>query len=253
MRNPRRWIAPAAALALLLVGWLLSGGGPIHTLKALFVGSALPELSADAGLLQIALFGFLASFHCIGMCSGSVLSLAVGSQAWKRELLFQLGRILGYTVSGAVLGGVGQVISLNAHLRALVPLLCALIMAIMALQMLGFFRWLRLGSGGGAAARLQRWGTGGAFLLGVLTALLPCGMLQIVQLAALGSGSVLSGLLTMLMFGLSTAPVLLAFGLLAGRINAVGRRAVTALSALLVLWMAVRMALRGLQMMGVIL
>lgn len=256
MSRSRRWRAAAGlalVLILLLVGYLLWKDGLPGFLNKYFDRAALMELGPGAGLLQTALFGFLASFHCIGMCSGTVLSLATGEQPWKRELLFNAGRVLCCTAEGAVLGGMGQVVSVNVHLRALIPLLCALAMAIMSLQILGFLRWLRIGDGTGIVGRFRRKGDSGAFLLGLMTGLLPCGMLQVVQLSALGSENALSGMMIMLVFSVSTTPLLFSFGILAGKLNALRQRTVTVLSALFILWMAARMALKGLRLMGVIL
>ena len=254
MKPSRRWGlgVPALVLILLLICCSLWCPERLHFLNFLFSGAALPELGPEACLLQVALFGFFASFHCIGMCSGTVMSLAAGEQPWKRELLFHAGRILCCTVIGAVLGAIGRAVSLNVYLRALIPLLCAIMMAAMALQMLGFLRWLQIGLGTGVAARLCRHGNSSAFVLGILTALLPCGMLQTVQLYALGSENIRSGMMIMLVFGVCSTPVLLAFGVLAGKLNGMRQKTLTVLSAMLILWMAVRMAMKGLRLMGVI-
>lgn len=254
MKSPRRWVTGILALMLLLLlaCCIVRRAELLLFLKYLFSGEALPELGPGAGLLQVALFGFFASFHCIGMCSGTVLSLSTGDQPWKRELLFNAGRISCCTVVGAILGAVGRVVSLNVYLRALIPLLCAIVMIVMALQMLGLLRRLQIGVGNGIAARLRKHGNSGAFVLGLMTALLPCGMLQTVQLYALGSERMISGMLIMLVFGVCSTPLLFAFGVLAGKLNGLRQRTITIISALLILWMAVRMALKGLRLMGVI-
>lgn len=254
MKTPRLWVTGALVLMLilLLACCILWHTELLHFLQYLFSGEALPELGPGAGLLQVALFGFFASFHCVGMCSGTVLSLSAGKQPWKRELLFNAGRVLCCTVVGAILGVLGYVVSLNVYLRALIPLLCAIIMIVMALQMLGLLRWLQIRVGSGIAARLRKHGNSGAFVLGLMTALLPCGMLQTVQLYALGSERMISGMLIMLVFGVCSTPVLFAFGVLAGKLNGLRQRTFLIISALLILWMAVRMALKGLRLMGVI-
>lgn len=243
-------IAAAAAAALTAAGCLITGDGPLIFLKKLFLSEYAPGLETNAGLLTVAFFGFLTSFHCIGMCGGTVLSLSAGGAPWRQGLRFQAGRILTCTAVGAVLGAVGRFVSLNAYLKALVPLICAVVMTAMALNLLGLLRGFRMeGAAGGVSGRLRKGR--GAFLLGALTGIMPCGMLQVIQLYALGTGGAFSGAVNMAVFGIASAPVLYSFSLVTGKLTAAGRRLTVKLAAVIVLMMAAKMLLKSLKLMGV--
>ena len=75
-----KWAKPAlicgAAILLLALGIWLSGDSLPVFIRRLFTLSYLPQLSPGVSLFTVALFGFLTSFHCIGMCGGTVLALS---------------------------------------------------------------------------------------------------------------------------------------------------------------------------------
>ena len=254
-----KWFTPALVCLILILaaaaGLLLSGDPPLVFIRKLFTLGYVPQLSPTVSLATVALFGFLTSFHCIGMCGGTVLALSEEkSTALSKGLLFQAGRILICVVIGAVLGLLGSAISRNAYLDALLPLICGIVLVVMGLRMLGLFRWL--GSdrqGGNSPAFIRRLRDKGAFALGILTGCLPCGMLQAVQLNALSRGSLTMGAATMLVFAVASTPVLFSFGMLAGSLNPKHHRWINIISALLVIYMGVGMLLKAKKLLGAIL
>lgn len=56
--------------------------------------------------------GFASGFHCIGMCGPIALSMGLTKQQqtnfYLQNLTYQFGRILTYTVLGAILGIIGE-------------------------------------------------------------------------------------------------------------------------------------------------
>ena len=75
----RNWlivlICAAAGIAL---GCLMSGDNPVRIIIRLFTLDYIPPLETGAGLITVAVFGILTSFHCIGLCGGIVLSQCAG-------------------------------------------------------------------------------------------------------------------------------------------------------------------------------
>jgi sulfite exporter TauE/SafE len=212
---------------------------------------AMPELS----VLAVFLTGLLGGVHCAGMCGGIVSALGminqkplartlaipvtvVGSPAGRSHsqrhavsaftavAAYNLGRVLTYTVLGALVGGAGSIAWL---LQSVLPVQQAafffsnLLLILMGLYVVGFKRigvWVeslgkRLWQFVRPAATAQLTGAGFAnsVLAGSLWGLVPCGMVYAVLSTALVSGSWQRGALLMLVFGLGTLPNLMLLGL----------------------------------------
>jgi Uncharacterized conserved protein len=255
-KSIRNWvIATVIAAAAVALGCILSGDNPIRFIIRLFTLDYLPMLETGASLMAIALFGFLTSFHCVGMCGGLVISQCAGHEhgGMSQGLTYNLGRIVSYTLTGLLAGALGGLISLNGYLRGLVPLICALIMLVMGLNFLGLFRWLGSGKGSGSGACLmKKLEDRSAFAVGFVTGFLPCGMLQMAQLQALGSGGAWKGAAIMLVFAFASSPVLFAFGTLAGALALKRRNIAMKAAAVIVILMSIKMLLKALTLMGAI-
>ncbi|MEO1766588.1 sulfite exporter TauE/SafE family protein [Thiobacter aerophilum] len=199
----------------------------------------MPELS----LLAAALVGLMGGVHCVGMCGPLVTAFALQRPGKEPRLLLHLsanlGRLVSYTLAGAVAGGLGES---SLWLRQLFPVeqllfgLAQVMLVLLGLYLAGWNRWLLHVERAGSVVwrRLQPLFTrvlpierpGQAFLAGLLWGWLPCGLVYSVLIAALASGSPTSGALTMLAFGLGTLPNLLAMGWFANRLAAWVRRPV---------------------------
>jgi uncharacterized protein len=183
--------------------------------------------------------GFAGSFHCIGMCGGFACALGAdprGAGATSvRHVLYNTGRLTSYCFLGGLAGGLGQVIctslgsrpaleapilsvSLDTAQRAL-ALLAGLLMILMALRFFGLRGWQRASSGFGGSmlvtslrTLLRRPGHAAPLALGVLNGFLPCPLVYAMVAQAATTGDVLSGWLTMAVFGLGTFPAMLAMG-----------------------------------------
>lgn len=189
-------------------------------------------------LLTAFLVGLLGGVHCVGMCSGIVGTLTAGvarpvhhrlARMIPYQLGYNAGRILGYTVAGVLMGGLGvtvaQVVPLQYGQRILYGI-AAIFMILLGLYLADWWRVL---------TRLERFGARlwrhlepigrrllpvtspvQAFGLGLVWAWLPCGLVYSVLAWAIASGSPLQGGLLMLAFGLGTLPNLLGIGMMAG-------------------------------------
>lgn len=184
----------------------------------------------DATLVAVFLAGLLGGGHCAGMCGGIVGALSQQQRArLSLQLAYNGGRIAGYTVAGALAGALGGLVLV----RDILPLQLALygvanvILVLVGLYLAGWStlvtRLERLGRrlwsaiSPLAAGFLPADTVPRAAIVGLLWGGLPCGLTYSVLAIALVSGSALNGAALMLVFGLGTAPNLIAAGLLLTR------------------------------------
>ena len=122
--------------------------------------NAFPQVEENMGYGMLFLIGLATSVHCIGMCGGIHLSQCLsyqknsgeqrngekGKKKWATvypSFLYNLGRVLSYTVVGGVVGGFGSVISFSGKGKGTVQLIAGIFMVIMGINMLNIFPWLR--------------------------------------------------------------------------------------------------------------
>ena len=101
-------------------------------------------------------------------------------------MLYNMGRVCSYTLTGALLGVLGSVVSISVEVRAGIGLfagICMLLMALNMLDLLPFLRKIHIP----CPKRIQ---SGSAFGVGLCNGLMPCDPLQAMQLVAVASGSV---------------------------------------------------------------
>ena len=157
------------------------------------------------------LLGLTGSLHCLGMCGPLFLAL---KRNQKNQLIYQLGRILMYTIMGAVAGILGFGFAAGGWMSA-VSLFTGIVLLVSALPFtvrytkmpvfnpLDFiFRKVRMlfspisGSPNPVAS----------FGLGLLNGMLPCGLLYVALAGAMASGSMTYGIVFMSGFGFGTLP-----------------------------------------------
>jgi len=248
---------PTIGTALKIVGW-----GAI-AIGLYFILSNFPIFSSGvidpkAGLLLIFFTGILVSLHCIGMCSGFVVSYA--SNTSKNEIIPHLcyngGRILSYTVLGALLGLIGSVFAFNDQIRSYLAIFAGVFMVVFGLSM--FFPQLRRfvtlpGLNLHSSTQSGNQNKKGPVLIGLMNGLMPCGPLQAMLIYAVGTGSVIEGALVMLAFGLGTVPLMLILGSLTS-IAASSRvwiHKIVKFSGVLVLVLGLIMLNRGFALTGI--
>ncbi len=221
----------------------------------------IPQIKASMGYGMLFAVGLLTSIHCIAMCGGINLSQCLvrkpdgTSQAgWKPGVLYNAGRVISYTVVGGIVGALGSVVSLPGAARGLVAILAGLFMVVMGINMLGLIpglRRLQIRMPAGIRNSLMgKSGERGPFIVGLLNGLMPCGPLQAMQLYALGTGSALSGALSMLVFSLGTVPLVFGFGAISTLLSRKFTRTVLRFSAALVIVLGLVMMQRGFSLGG---
>jgi sulfite exporter TauE/SafE len=177
-------------------------------------------LTAGAALLT----GLLGGVHCAAMCGGIAtgFSCAAPDGGWRRALEPNLGRVAGYTLAGALAGGLGFGILGVARAEWLMVgsrMLVGLVLVVAALRLLDRRgRLSRLpGPGAGLWKRLRPLQrrllpantTGKRLVLGMLWGWMPCGLSTTLLAAAWLQADARNGALTMAAFGLGTLPVML--------------------------------------------
>ncbi|MFW1676249.1 sulfite exporter TauE/SafE family protein [Pontibacter sp. JAM-7] len=178
------------------------------------------------------ILGLLGGTHCLGMCGGIASSVALQAPAGKRGLGLLLGynggRVLSYSLAGALFGSFGWLLS-NLELQLALRSLAGLMLVAMGLYIGQWWLGLtRLESAGGliwqrlrpiAGRLLPARNIGQAFVLGSVWGWLPCGLVYSTLLWAAAAADWRSSALLMAGFGLGTLPVMLLTGLFAQQVK----------------------------------
>lgn len=224
----------------------------------------IPQVDQSMGYGVLFVIGLLTSLHCIAMCGGINLSQCIsykfeGEESkfskLKPSLLYNMGRIVSYTVIGGIVGAIGSVVSFSGGAKGIVAVIAGVFMVIMGLNMLNVFPWLRKLNPKlpKVFARLVHNNNGkhGPLYVGLLNGLMPCGPLQSMQLYALGTGSFATGALSMFLFSLGTVPLMFGFGAISSMLSSRFTHKILKVSAVLVMILGVIMVNRGLSLSGV--
>jgi len=214
----KKWMEIGGALVIIFAVYKL--------LSAFDLVSLAPSTADSLTLGGTFLIGIVAgTSSCLAVTGGLLLAMAAkhnethgGETAWQRFkplLHFNIGRLVSYFVLGGVVGLLGQSITLSTTMTGYMNIVVALVMLYLALTILhiipkGSFP-IR------PPKKLAHWiadlsendHPAAPFALGALTFFLPCGFTQSLQLAALASGSFISGAMIMGTFALGTLPALL--------------------------------------------
>ncbi len=217
-----------------------------------------PEAKAGMSYAAIFVIGLLTSVHCVGMCGGICLSQCVGTRGeshterMRPSFMYNLGRVISYTVVGGVVGALGSIISFNGVMRGAVALFAGVFMIIMGLNMLDIFPWLRKFS-----LKMPKFLTGSIdgksnspLYVGLINGFMPCGPLQAMQLYALSTGSLVQGAISMFLFSLGTTPLMFGFGAVSSLLSKKFTSKLMAVSAVLVIILGLGMFNTGLSMSG---
>ncbi|MBR5635879.1 MAG: sulfite exporter TauE/SafE family protein [Pseudobutyrivibrio sp.] len=220
----------------------------------------IPNIDETVSMSMLFVIGLLTSVHCVAMCGG--INLTQGAIAAKSEstvlksnVLYNLGRVISYTVVGALAGGIGSLISFSGHLRSAIFVIVGVAMMIMAFSMLGIFSPVRKlsfhFSGKLYGTILKRVNGNSSLVIGLLNGLMPCGPLQSMQLYALSTGSVVKGAVAMFLFSLGTVPLMFGFGFVASKLNQKYKKVMLTVSAVLIFVIGINMISNGLSLSGI--
>lgn len=216
----RKNVCACQFISLLLIAVL------VFLFREIFSHGMMPSVRVSMSYGFIFIIGLTTSFHCIGMCGGIMLSqtavpdnLILDSKA--RVIVpaasYNAGRIISYTLVGAIVGAVGSVISVKASAKSMIFIIIGVLMVLIAFQMMHIIpRFEKMSFSLPQSCQLpqntrKKFATK-PLIIGLLTGLMPCGALQSMQLYALSTGSAVSGAAVMFFFSIGTVPLLLLLG-----------------------------------------
>lgn len=209
------------------------------------------------------LIGFLGSFHCIGMCgpialalpgkNDSTLSLIIG------RTLYNFGRIVTYSVLGAVFGLLGHSFVL-AGLQQWLSVTLGLLVITTVFLSSGYFETLKQKAGvtylfdrlkDAIRTQFNKRGMTTLFSIGLLNGLLPCGFVYLGLAGSLTTGSVWQGSLYMALFGLGTFPAMFTMAMAPGFISLAVRQKINRIIPYLAVAFGIYLIYRGLAFNGI--
>jgi len=220
-----------------------------------------------ATLSATALLALAGGLHCAAMCGGlaATFTFAIpdpqrrGARLWYWQGLLGAGRVLTYSLLGALAGALGG--SLLARLGGgshlhWPALLSGVLMILLAAHLLGLSAPMRALERIGARVwrRLSPLTRPllpldhplKALALGALWGFLPCGLLYSALLLAAATGSAPGGALAMAVFGLVTLAPVASTGVFAGQISRLRQKPVKHLAAAMSLGVAMLFFWQGL-------
>ncbi len=212
-------------------------------------------------LAMIFVGGLLGSAHCIGMCGGFALAIGMQGSSWStnlaRQLVYTAGRVSTYTLGGMIVGFAGwrlsQALPGSVPVQGVLSVVAGVLLVVAGLSAAGLVPWP---AGmkhapcllpGVLRTYLSRRRASDVFLAGVATGFLPCGLVYAFLALASASGTMWQGGLRMMLFGLGTAPVMIATGLSGSLVRLSLRRHVFRIAAWCVVAVGLVSVARGVQ------
>lgn len=203
--------------------------------------------------------GMISSLHCVGMCGPLMLALPVRHLGKMQQtlaiVLYNTGRLFTYSLLGLLVGLFGRRIYMAGFQRWLsVSLGIAILVfaffyfvkkrALQPAWIMKFHLWVQ--------ERMGFWihskNRFAYFMLGVANGLLPCGMVYIAIAASLMTTVVSNSVLFMVLFGIGTLPLMMAFGIFGNRISVNARFNIRKAMPYLLLMVGLLLVLRGMNL-----
>jgi len=225
-------------------------------------------ISNNMSYLFIFGLGLVAAFStCLAVSGGLLLAISnryneqnpnlTSKQKFKPHIYFNVGRIVGYTLFGGLVGALGSVLVLSSTVNGILTIFVSLIMISLGFQMLGIFPWMNKITPKMPkflAHKIYDSASGSnkptSFLFGASTFFLPCGFTQALQFYVLSTGNFTIGALTMLVFSLGTLPTLLSLGAVSSFSKGIFQRHFIKFAAVLVIMLGVFSINNGLALTG---
>ena len=223
----------------------------------------IPEPGTNSSLILLIIIGFFTGFHCIAMCGGFILSYTTknavkGYRGYLQHFVYGGSKVLSYTIIGAIFGLIGGVFAFSVGLRGTIAILAGIFMIFYALSMFGFAFFRRFQFNPKFLTKFSKKAgenAKGKFTMPMVTGLLnglfiACGPLQAMYIYAAGTGSPITGAISLAAFGLGTLPLLLIFGTVATTISHTTTKRILQVSAIIVLILGLILINEGLTLVG---
>ena len=173
-------------------------------------------------LLSAILFGFLGSFHCIGMCGPIAFMLPVDRKNPVKRFFqiasYHLGRLFTYSLIGLLFGFLGKgfyFFGFQQQLSIIVGVLMIIVILFPKLlqkqSLSKNISTIILKVKNALGKELKKKTNDTFFTMGFLNGFLPCGLVYMAVFGAITNSNAFTGSLYMFLFGLGTIPLMTAF------------------------------------------
>ncbi|NPA73104.1 MAG: sulfite exporter TauE/SafE family protein [Epsilonproteobacteria bacterium] len=212
-------------------------------------------------VMSVAFLGSLG--HCVGMCGGFIVAYTAAkvdsdkSRAYQFlcHFLYNIGRVTSYAIIGAFFGLLGSIFVFDHISMGILNVVIGIFMFFMGLSLMGKIRFLTSIESSLASSPavkklfsmlIHSKSLPSFFFLGMLNGFLPCGLVYFFAASAASTGSPFWGAVVMMIFGLSTIPVLLGLGFIVGSLKSTSfRKTMIQIASFLIIVFGLYMIYKG--------
>jgi sulfite exporter TauE/SafE len=211
-------------------------------------------------LLAAFSIGLLGSLHCVGMCGPLALALPIGVHSTSSFLsgraLYNLGRIVTYSLMGLIAGLLGQKIVFYGFQQTVSIAVGVLMIGAFAfpalignrLARLSFLQTVANSVQQGFGRLLRKSSLLTMLLIGMVNGLLPCGLVYVALAGSAMTGDPAKGALFAAVFGLGTFPMMFTVSIVGRRISPSVRQRITRLVPVFMIALGALFILRGMNL-----
>lgn len=258
IKDPVHWKRIGGSIILVVAAYQLLARTGLLTIS--------PSAAEPAGLAAVFVVGLVASVSSCTAVVGGLVAAVAGSVAkgqnqftrWERfrpHLFFNLGRVGGFAILGALVGLLGSVMQPSASLNGLLIVGVALAMLVLGVNLLELFPVSVVRMPKRLAHKVHDLSESSdpkaPLILGAMTFFLPCGFTQSMQLFALSLQDPFRSGLVMAIFALGTMPALLGIGGLTSVARGAALKKVTYAAGVLVLVLGISNMFNGFALLGI--
>ncbi|SMO45665.1 sulfite exporter TauE/SafE family protein [Solitalea koreensis] len=207
--------------------------------------------------IQAIVFGFVGSFHCIGMCGPIALALPFSNHEGLAKVVaiftYNIGRIITYAIIGALFGLLGLGIRLAGYQQLLsISLGIFIIFSVLAPYLYqsnaGLLKKPISFISNKIGNLLKQSNYASLFCIGLLNGLLPCGFVYLGIVWTTSLANIGQGILFMVFFGLGTLPAMLGVSFATSMISIQWRNRIKRLVPSFIIILGMILIIRGLNL-----
>jgi len=170
-------------------------------------------------IISAFMMGFVGSVHCVGMCGPLAISMPFSLfsavNKWVAIILYNLGRVIAYSIIGIFVGilgrgvnwfGLTQILSLTLGALVVISVVSPTILKVIGIRLP---QWINKNQVNALQFLIKKKSVGWMFLVGVFNGFLPCGLVYMALAAALSANTILGSITFMAFFGLGTIPTMI--------------------------------------------
>lgn len=204
--------------------------------------------------------GLVGSLHCVGMCGPIALALPVFGESQLKiilgRLLYNLGRVITYSILGALFGLFGSRLILFGLQQNLSIVIGSIILLYVItprklktrIAEINFYKRIVSFIKTNFSKLISRGTNRSLFTIGLLNGILPCGFVYVGIAGAASTGNWMSGAAYMALFGLGTTPIMFATAMIGKIITFDLRKKINKLIPTFTAILALLFILRGLNL-----